>query len=485
MASSKTGRFEVKTLSAAACLLLFAVGCVSVRTDAEWQRVQNFSHANVGVQAQWIQTEKDDSRVQAHIQHLLADGMSSDDAVRIALMNNRKLQAVFEEVGIAKADLVQAGLFSNPNLSALLQFPFRGKGLSLDVGGFLNIADLWQIPLRKKLAAAHLDAALLRVNEEILRTAADAKKAFFVYTFARSLAREQQVLKDELLKWESHLTYREKFGFESELDLLHAGAAVREGKLRVTRLDRDLRTAEVQLLRVTGLIGSRPKNLTIIEEHYSVPVLLPSEESLLTAALAQRPILLLLRAKIAEAERLLALERAMIFKNVDVGGGYSHEPGSEDKIGPALSLQVPIFDQNQAQIAKSEYRKRQAEKELADGMETLREEISILYSSLDALRTELLLLRDEVLPLREKAVAFTDKYYNAMQISMVPFLEARQQMLESKLRFFETKKEYFAKLVELERISGCAIVGEVEKSAPGGAGDRQLNNNGHETHGTH
>lgn len=475
----------MKTLSFAICVLFAVAGCASVQTDAEWQRVQQFSQANVGTEAQWVRTEEDNSRVQAQIQLLLQDGMSSDDAVRIALMNNRKLQAAFEEIGIAKSDLVQAGLFSNPNISALFQFPFRGSGTYVDAGGFLNIADIWQIPLRKKLAAAHLEAALFRTNDEILATAAEAKKSFFAYIAARSLHREFQALKEELLKWESHLTYREQFGFASELDLLNAGLVVHEGKLRATRLERDLKTAEVQLLRITGLIGTRPEKIAIVEEQFSLPVELPPQESLLAAALTQKPGLLLGKAKIAEAERLLALEQAMIFKNVEGGAEYSHEPKNENRIGPSLSLQIPLFDQNQAQIAKAKYRKRQAEKELDDRVATLREEIGILYSALDALRTELLLLRDSMLPLREKSVAFADKYYHAMQINMLPLLDARQQLLESRIRYIETRKEYYAKLVELERLTGSSLSIEREKPVPESGKKEPKHDAGHTSPGTH
>ena len=456
----------MKALLAGAGALMLLAGCASVQTDAEWQRTQQFSRETVGIETQWVQTEEDDRRVQAAVQRLLKDGMSSDDAVRIALMNNPRLQAAFEEIGVAKADLVQAGLFTNPNLSGLLQFPFHGKGNYVDADGVFLLSDFWQIPLRKKVAAAQRDATLLRVNAEILATAAEAKKSYHAYASARSMALDMQQLKDELRRWEDHLTYREKFGFAGELDMLHAAATVRDGKVRAARFMRDLKAAKLQLLRTTGLIGAHSVEFLIDKENINIPVALPAEEVLIAHALARRPDLQMSRARVAEADRLLSLERALIFKKVEAGASYSHEPKNENRMGPSLSIQLPIFDQNQAQIAKAEYRKRQAEKELTDRMALVREEIGIACATLDALQSELLLLRDEVLPLRERAALFAEKYFNAMQINMLPLLEARQQLLETKLRLLETQKEYHAALVELERQIGGRFPDGVQPLEP-------------------
>ena len=52
--------------------------------------------------------------------------MTADDAVQIAMLNNRDLQALYSELGLAQADLVQAGLFRNPILDAAVFFPLSG-----------------------------------------------------------------------------------------------------------------------------------------------------------------------------------------------------------------------------------------------------------------------------------------------------------------------------------------------------------------------
>ncbi|MFD2274067.1 hypothetical protein ACFS07_31995 [Undibacterium arcticum] len=54
---------------------------------------------------------------EARIKEILAQPLTPDSAVRIALLNNQGLQAMFAELDVAEADLVQAGWLRNPGFS--------------------------------------------------------------------------------------------------------------------------------------------------------------------------------------------------------------------------------------------------------------------------------------------------------------------------------------------------------------------------------
>lgn len=93
----------------------------------------------------------------------VAEGLTQEEAVRIALLNNRELQAAFYDIGVARADWVQSGLLAKPTINASLRFP-SGGGSTDFLGAFSqNIADIWQIPMRKKVAAGLVDQAVMRV----------------------------------------------------------------------------------------------------------------------------------------------------------------------------------------------------------------------------------------------------------------------------------------------------------------------------------
>ena len=108
-------------------LMAFVVGgCATVRTDQEWNRIENLAENRLGEQVIWEESETERQHIQEEVKRLLDDGLSRQDAVRISVINNRDLQSVFEEIGIAKSDLVQAGLFTNPSLDVLFRFPSGG-----------------------------------------------------------------------------------------------------------------------------------------------------------------------------------------------------------------------------------------------------------------------------------------------------------------------------------------------------------------------
>ena len=69
-----------------------------------------------------------DALVDGRVESLLAGGLSADKAAQIAILNSRKLQALFYEIGMARADVVQSGLLSNPTLAMSLGFPDGGGG---------------------------------------------------------------------------------------------------------------------------------------------------------------------------------------------------------------------------------------------------------------------------------------------------------------------------------------------------------------------
>jgi len=100
--------------------------------------------------------------------NILEKGLNPDLAVYIALFNNRNLQAIYENLGIAKAQLVQAGLLKNPIFAFSYRFSTKSAITDLiDMSLFQNFLDIILIPLKKKVAQAELEAKL-RANEQLL-----------------------------------------------------------------------------------------------------------------------------------------------------------------------------------------------------------------------------------------------------------------------------------------------------------------------------
>ena len=81
----------------------------------------------------------------------LDDGTTEDEAVAIALWNNASLQAEMTALGIARADVIEAGLLRNPSLTLIFPFSMR----ILEAVANWPFEALWQRP--KRVAAARLE----------------------------------------------------------------------------------------------------------------------------------------------------------------------------------------------------------------------------------------------------------------------------------------------------------------------------------------
>ena len=137
-------RCGIALISLSFSLLLSS--CATVEPRLDYDRVAERVAEVTGMGEVYRPGEQE--RIAALVEERMADGLTVDDAVTIALLNNRSLQAAFFDVGMARADVVQAGLLSNPSIGVSVRFPSGGGLANIEASVAQNIAELWQIPLR-------------------------------------------------------------------------------------------------------------------------------------------------------------------------------------------------------------------------------------------------------------------------------------------------------------------------------------------------
>src|SRR5438552_5537612 len=150
-------------------------GCAHVDPNPAFRELANTVHLRTGKRVQWNRGSAQDAQAQAAVTSLLSRPLTADSAVQVALLNNHNLQATYEELGIAQADLVEAGLLRNPIFTFERRFP--GQALEADL--LKEFIDILLLPLRKRIAAAQFEAAKLRVGHEVLDLAGEVRAAFY------------------------------------------------------------------------------------------------------------------------------------------------------------------------------------------------------------------------------------------------------------------------------------------------------------------
>ena len=233
------------------CGLIFASGCGTVRPHNEYQKAASLIGQRTG--AREVYDPAGDTLVAEKTTELLDDGLTVDEAVSVALLNNRAFQSAFLEIGVSKADFVQSKLFTNPSFSAGVMFP-QGGGRSKLSGGFAQeVVDLWQIPVRKKVARARLEQTILMVVQSALDLTAETKTSYYhVLALQRAMVHEEENL--ELALRLAELAQRRfDAGETTILDLNLVQADRLDAQVKLVSLQRDERIAHAVLARTLGL----------------------------------------------------------------------------------------------------------------------------------------------------------------------------------------------------------------------------------------
>jgi cobalt-zinc-cadmium efflux system outer membrane protein len=443
----------------AGCLivLLLLIGCASVKTGEEWRRFQGMARERTDQELLWEKSEKEQAVIRGVIEELLVDGLSRQDAVRIALLNNRMLQSSFEDLGISKSDLEQAKLLSNPSVGAVFRFLISsGSGINIDADVFFPISDLWQIPFRKKAAAAHMEKTIMRVGQMVIDTAAEAKHAYDAVYYVNKARRETEEILKRFMEISDQVVMRQDFGFMSDLDIYLAKAMVAEVEMELVRFEAELAIVRSHLNRVLAL-GVEQIGYEIRGEDIEGPMRPPTLEEAIEYALKHRLDIQMARFKVSQAEKVFELEKARILRHVAMGASYERDADGADVLGPGFDIQLPIFDQNQAQIARAEFRIRQARKNLQALKGRVREELTEDLQRITVHQARVGIFREKIIPLREKAMDYAERWVNAMQLNRLFLLEAQKGLLQSRREYLQARMELLKALVDLELHMGGKI----------------------------
>ncbi|NOK19960.1 TolC family protein, partial [Corallococcus carmarthensis] len=442
-------------------------GCASVQKERGHLEVAALVEERTGLKTRWNQGTPEDAQVQQHLDALLAGDLTSDRAVEVALLNNPALQGTYEELGVSQADMVQAGLLTNPSFDGSIGFPLSSDGnTETEFSIVQSFVDLFTLPLRKRVAKEQFLADTLRVAHEALATTAEVRQ-----TFTEVQARQQLVaLRREVLQAAdaaADLSGRQRdAGNITALALATEQAAMEQARLELAQDELALFEAREHLNRLMGLYGARVR-WTLAEKLPEVPASEASLERLETLAIQQRLDIDAARKQASLLWNALELARSTrFFGRVEVGVHTHRDANGPRLLGPTLSLELPLFDQRQALIAKLEAQYRQGEDRLTELAVNARSEVRAARARLVTLRNMAERYQKVVLPLRTTIVEESQRQYNAMQIGLPALLIARRDQVEAWRAYLETVRDYWMARADLERLVGGRLPAPAPAPSP-------------------
>lgn len=382
---------------------------------------------------------------------ILAAPLTADAAARLALARNAAFKTKLEEVGLAQADLAQAGILENPLVHGNLRLAGGSGPDGHQLGVMVNLLDLFEMPLRRRVASQRLEQAKSRLGHEVLGLASDAKGAFYDYVAANQRLELKRASVQSLAAAVGLAERQREAGNISELDLANESAARKEAEADLAH--EEARTAAMrERLGMLLAIQDKP-DWTAESALPDIPAADPSASQVESAAVAQRWDLQAARRDPQVLKDQTTVENARLFSPLSVGLDIEREYTGITKYGPEFELGVPLFDRRQAARARLRAQRRQSLAS-ADALEAqVRYEARTVSVDLAAARKAVEAYKEAV-PHRQRALKETLKNYNYMLLGVYHLLEAKRRELEASAAYVDALKDYWKTRAELERVAG-------------------------------
>jgi len=409
----------------------------------------------LGAPAVKIRDEADAAAAQTRVRSLLATPLTDNAAVHVALLNNRALQAAYNDLGVSEAAMIEASLPPAPSFSLV---HLTGAELEIERLVTQNILALLTLPRRREIAEDKFKVAQARAIEATLATAAEARRAYY-----RAVAAGQRVkfLEQSRTAADAVSELAKKLGETGALPKLdqareHAFYAEVSGQLAVARLKQ--RSEREKLNRVLGLWGAELA-YRLPEKLRPLPAKPRTTADVETEAVTSRIDLQTARMELAELAKEYGLTHATRFINVLEAGGVSRneiKAGEQTpRNGYALSFEIPIYDFGEVKTKRAEETYLRAVNLLVDKAVKVRADARQAYQAYRGAYDIARYYDKTILPLRETISEQTLLNYNGMLSDLFGLLIDARERISANVQAIDAKRDFWLADVDLH----AALVG--------------------------
>ncbi len=429
-------------------------GCATLDSGNDTRRIDALLAAHGAPSPGWDRDGEDDAGI---VGGWLAEPMTSQNAVRIAMVRSPRLQQLYGELGLAHADILSAVQVANPRLGLSSLALQNGPGSQFVIGVAAPLVDLITLPSRTRLARLEQDRARLRIAGAVLTVSLDVEAAWYRYIGAEQVAGMRGAVADAL---QTSADLAQRFfdaGNITELQLNRELAAASSARIVASRALVDARLARLDLDTLIGLRST--------EANWTSPAVLP-----LPVAKEDDPSGLRTTASTSSLELLAARKEAAIFASSAhttrafrlLGGttiGYDREREVDKSVirGPTLDLEVPVFNQGGARVARADAQLRIAKAKLDQLELSTDNAIDLAAERVRVLSDIVRIHREALVPQREAVAARSQDEENYALIGEFEVLMAKTQEYDAYQGFLEAVRDYWLARVDLTRLVGTRL----------------------------
>jgi outer membrane protein, heavy metal efflux system len=452
---------KMATPFSASLLAIFLNGCTSFSPDGGFDTVRQTAQQRLSQPTRWSRSASDTDGITKEVHSLLGKRLSADAAVQIALINNHTLQAAYNELGLAEAELVQASRLPNPGLS--FSRTHSGDDIKIERSLSVSIMRLLTMPTATRIESLRFEQTKLRLAEQMLHTAALTRKAYYqAIAASQGEHYQEQVLQAADLARELAARMAARGNF-SQLDAAREQAFLLDSEARLTRARIVSIEARENLLRLLGL-GSADPALQLPAQLPALPAQAPLLADAERSAMQQRLDVQAARQELAALQNTLGLSKATRFVNVlDLGYVRNSESAKAAETGYQISLEIPLFDWGEARVARAEARYMQAAQQLAATAIQAQSEVRSAYAIAQHTYRMARQYQDVTLPLRKRIADETLLRYNGMLVSVFELLADARDQAAAVSAAIDAARDYWSADCDLQLALGGSLAWTVQQ----------------------
>ncbi len=388
----------------------------------------------------------------------LAEELSEEQAVLLALWNNAALLELLTDLGVAQGDLVQAGLLPNPEIVYI--FPVTDKPYKYLID--FPLEALWLRPIRVAAAGREVDRVTQRLTQAGIDLIRDTRQAYA----DAALAHGRRLVSKDAVEIRGRIASLAKARLDAgDISPQEASSAqidAYRADQDISRTDYDVGIAEERLRNLMGVSLDRtPLQLQTKPQIYPPA---PDIDMLVEDATASRPDALAAAQFSASAVERLRLARIGWVRFLGILDATSGRTTGHD-FGPAFRTTLPIFNWNQGGITRAEAELERAERQRQTVNNQIIMEVHQSHLRYTQAQAELRILKERVQPEVEGAIRRTHRAYQEGNTPYVVVLQTTQQLLDSRFREVQLQADLRRAWSDLERSVGRHL-DEVRTSNP-------------------
>lgn len=412
--------------------------------------------------------------VPSSAQFISKDGSTVERLIELASARRNDLLAARQRLAIAEGRLLQTGLRPNPTLNSeygSTRF-LRGEGEN-DLA--VSVSQTIELGGKRNRRVALAQAELNQTRAEVLaierRLAVEIRTS---YTNAISAARQLDVL-EELIAADAEMVRaveaRLKEGDVAPLDVNLIKVEADRFRVQAIQAKSEL---ETQIIQIKTAIGADvTESLRLAPQPERPPRLDMSLSELTEFAFRERADLQ--AAKLGEqlGSARVDLAKANAVPNVAAsvkysrtrsvidfptrlgGGSFANAPDNALVFG--VSVDIPLFNRNQGEIASSVGEKVQATRQREFLESTIKRDVAVAYRRYRAAAETLVLYSTQILPRAQENLRSVKAAYGIGEFSIFEVVNEQRRLTENITGYNQSMREYYTTLAELETAIGTTI----------------------------